>query len=988
MRGLRRAAVASLVLAGVMSFAAEARAQQERRPPVRDTTQARRDSVLRDSLGQPLNPAADTAQRELVVWAPEDSVMAALTQRRGYTVTRYQGQSMLFDPVQREIRLLEGAAIQRDATILVGDSVALNDSTRVMIAWGFPAVLRDPTQGRADLVAQGRLEYDMAAREGLVTGLCTSVEETGVRWFVCGDQSGFRLDSASGDPNRRTFYAHSGRLTSCDLAVPHYHFRTGEVKVIQRRILVARSATMYVADVPVFWLPFIFQDMRSGRRSGMLSPRLGFSDIVRNSSGYRRQLENLGWYFAINDYMDAQLSFDWRSGARSTDQDPGWSRYNGEWRYRWLDRFLSGRVALSHESWDNELTNTKVSWSHAQDFSLRSKLNTNINYVTSTQLQSRQAFNVAAALATIASQLSFQQGLGPANVSIGGSRTQYPGRDQVQQNFPNVSLSTKPIEIAKWLIWSPGFSATNNETFNFDGGGTQLAFRYITTPGGGIDSVRLDRDQRTSGVRFDTPLRILGFDWRNSINVQDTEVDFPQAFTIYPDVNDTSRSVRRVYERTFRTDVSWETGISLPALFRSTLNLTPTVGIVNVDRSAPFLVRTQLSGGEYVRQGKRLEYGASISPTLFAFFPGFGPFSRIRHAFSPRISYSYAPKGEVSDEFLQALNRTRPGYLGDLQQNLLSVGLSQVFEAKLRSPSDSLPGAGEKIKLLQLDFSSIAYDFEREKAGASGITTSSFSISGRSDLLPGLSARVGYSLFEGNPVSDTARFDPYRTDISIDMSIGADNNPFSALTRVFGQAVPATGEDTVGSSADVDSTGQPSALAQSAQIAGTSGSRNPIGITVGRGWQASLQFATRRSRPIRGENVVVFDPEVQCARFEQDPILFRQCQDLALSARDSALQTIDGGVVTQFPPTSTLRGNFTFNLTPRWAVQWGTGYDFERAEFADHTVTLQRDLHDWRAIFAFTQAPNGNFAFNFFIALKAAPDIRFDYNRRTYRPGG
>jgi hypothetical protein len=961
---------------------------QQQRPPVRDTARTPRDSVLRDSLGQALNPAADTTQGELVVWTPADSVMAALMARPGYTTTRYQGSSVVFDPVERLIVLREGAAIQREATVLVGDSVALNDSTRVIIAWGYPAVLRDPTQGTADLIAQGRLEYDMAAREGLVTGLCTSVEETGVRWFVCGDQSGFRLDSAANDPNRRTFYAHSGRLTSCDLAVPHYHFRTGEVKIIQRRILVARSATMYVADVPVFWLPFLFQDMRSGRRSGLLSPRLGFSDIVRNASGYRRQIENLGWYFALNDYMDAQLSFDWRSGARSTDQDPGWSRYNGEWRYRWLDRFLSGRVALSHENWDNGLTNSKVSWSHAQDFSLRSRLNSNIIYVTSTRLRSQQAFNVAAALATIASQLTYQLGLGPANISVGGSRTQYPGRDQVQQNFPNLTLTTKPIEIADWLVWSPGLSATNNETFNFDGGGTQLAFRYFTTPGGAIDSVQLDRDQRTTGVRFDTPLRIFGFDWRNSVNVQDTEVDFPQAFTIYPDVNDTSTSVRRVYERTFRTDINWETGISLPSMFRSTLNLTPTVGIVNVDRSAPFLVRTQLSGGEYVRQGKRVEYGANISPTLFAFFPGFGPFSRIRHSFSPRVSYSYAPKGEVSDEFLSALNRTRPGYLGDLQQNLVTFGLTQVFEAKLRAPTDSLPGAGEKIKLLQLDFSSVAYDFERARVGASGITTTNFSVSGRSDLLPGLSARVGYSLFEGNPISDTARFDPYRTDISIDMAIGAAQNPFSALTRVFGRAIPATGDDTIASVVAADSTGDPSALAQSAQIAGTSGSRNPIGINVGSGWTANLQFATRRSRPISGENVELFDPEVQCARFERDPILFRRCQDLGLAARDSALQTIEGGVVTQYPPTATLRGSFTFNLTPNWAVQWGTGYDFQRSEFSDHTVTLQRDLHDWRAIFAFTQAPNGNFAFNFFIALKAAPDIKFDYNRRTYRPGG
>ena len=50
-------------------------------------------------------------------------------------------------------------------------------------------------------------------------------------------------------------------------------------------------------------------------------------------------------------------------------------------------------------------------------------------------------------------------------------------------------------------------------------------------------------------------------------------------------------------------------------------------------------------------------------------------------------------------------------------------------------------------------------------------------------------------------------------------------------------------------------------------------------------------------------------------------------------------------------------------------------------------MNLQRDLHDWRAIFGFTQSPNGNFAFNFMIALKAEPDIKFDYNKATVRSG-
>ena len=54
-------------------------------------------------------------------------------------------------------------------------------------------------------------------------------------------------------------------------------------------------------------------------------------------------------------------------------------------------------------------------------------------------------------------------------------------------------------------------------------------------------------------------------------------------------------------------------------------------------------------------------------------------------------------------------------------------------------------------------------------------------------------------------------------------------------------------------------------------------------------------------------------------------------------------------------------------------------------DFASHVVSLQRELHDWNAIFAFTQSPNGNFAFSFYVSLKAQPDLKFDYNRASYR---
>ena len=74
----------------------------------------------------------------------------------------------------------------------------------------------------------------------------------------------------------------------------------------------------------------------------------------------------------------------------------------------------------------------------------------------------------------------------------------------------------------------------------------------------------------------------------------------------------------------------------------------------------------------------------------------------------------------------------------------------------------------------------------------------------------------------------------------------------------------------------------------------------------------------------------------------------------------------------------------SFHLTPKWSASWGTNYDFTAHQFGSQQVTLQRELHDWRSIFAFTRGQNGNFAFNFFIALNADPDIKFNYDKATY----
>ena len=262
------------------------------------------------------------------------------------------------------------------------------------------------------------------------------------------------------------------------------------MKIISKSLLVARPAVLYVADIPVLWLPFIFQDMRSGRRSGIIPPRFGVTDIVRTSPDYVRSIDNLGYYFNINDYLDALVSYDWRSGTSNQEGDFGYNKLNGEFRYRWLNRFVSGGIRASYWTYSNGDRTIGFNWQHAQQFSQSSSLNMNLNYTSNTTVYQQDALTVAQALAAISSQLALTKKLGPFNITAGGSRSQYAGRDLVNQDFPNFSVTAQPINIAKWLAWTPTLQVDNNQAFNLD---NNSIFRYFT------DSVREIRQLEGQG---------------------------------------------------------------------------------------------------------------------------------------------------------------------------------------------------------------------------------------------------------------------------------------------------------------------------------------------------------------------------------------------------------------------------------------------------------------------------------------------------------
>jgi len=957
--------------------------------PTRPTNIQRR--VPGDTTSRADSLRADSARaHEIVKWAEPDSLTAALLAKVGYSATRYQGVNVNFDAAKR-ILYLEGnptvgrAAVGRSGTLLVGDTITYNDSTKVIVALGDTLVLRDPSRGTADVVALGRMTYNVEQRRGLVTNISTSIE-SGEHWLVHGEIAAFRNDTTGGKST--AFYARNGIITSCDDSVPDYHFASKEIKMISKNIMVARPAVLYIGDVPVFYLPFIFQDMRSGRRSGMLTPRFGVGEIFRNSPSYRRHLENLGYYFALNDYTDAQISLDWRSGAASTSSDPGWVRINGEWRYRWLNRFLTGRLAVSRLQQRNGSNNTAISWGHQQDFSQTTHLTTDINYVTSTTLQRQNTFDPRQALATISSHVNYSQQFGPASMSLGGSQTQYPGRDDVSRDFPNFSISTPTLAIARWLEWTPSLQVNNSEQLKVKRIG-EFA-NSLKLVNGVLDTTQLTANSRLTNLSFGTPLKIFGFSLNNTISAIDQENNQPRRIDVI-NQDDPTQVTNRIFAREFSTQLDWSTSFGLPTLMQSTLKLSPSIGLQNVDGHA-FFVRTEQSGGRFVHQSKRPSYSLSASPTFFGLFPGIFGVSRFRHSFSPQITYEYAPARTVSREYLSALNINPIGYLGSFAANRVTLNVSQVLEAKMKSKDTSSTTEERKVKLLAIGMSPLSYDFERKrKTGHSGFTNDAFGYTLNSDLLPGFNLGVQYSLFQGNPNSDSSKFKPFRTDINASFSFNGNSGIFGALSRIFGRAIPNTSPQTerLSQNAD-DALGQ---RAASMPVAGGANRSNLYSVPSTQSWQAAFTFTSSRQRPPTGNGVIVEqDPKALCQGFlpssplSYDLCILQQSQNPTSAAPITGITA--GGPFIRVPSRENLTSSMNFHLTPKWSGGWQTTYDFQTQRFASHAVTLQRELHDWRSIFAFTKTATGNFAFNFFIALNAQPDIKFNYDKQTYRQTG
>ena len=886
---------------------------------------ARRDSARGDSAGSRPAPPADT-------------LVDRLLRLDGYVPVEYAGDSAQFSGEERILRLRGDPQVTREGTTLVArDSLVYQEATDFVSAYGAPRV-----SGEGEPVSGDIMYYDLERGRASVRGAQTKITDNAT-WLVRGD--------VTSEEQGRRIYARGSQFTSDDRPEPAYHFKADRIMVIRNRILVGRPAYLYFRNVPVMALPFIVQDLERGRRSGFLVPQFELNDIFRthsagrNDRGTGREISNVGYYWAMNQYMGASLATGWRSGT--------YTQLAGNLDFRWRQQFLNGSIGTNvYNRTDESLTytlNGRGSWLPNE----RTSLNASLDFAQSTQFERNRTVDPFRQTQDLNSSLALTRKLDWGNFSLTAARRQSLANDDVTLT-PAFGLSLDPI------TFFPAASADERRWFN----DATLTFG-INGSGSSFDSGdplarRPETDQysistgpvlQLGALAFNTSLA-YDYQSRGRLAALDT-VGLGLSRDIPGGLLPLGGNKREQLVMTLGT------GYQIPLI--GSTRLTPGISldrryiradtmIAEADTLGEVGLADSLRAayGTLVAGPTRLNLNATLATDLYGLFPGFAGYSAIRHHINPQVTYNYSPaSGQEQSDVQKILFGPSVGRT----TNAISIGVTNTFEAKVREPrpvrGDSMadsaravgnaaqPQDARKITLLYIQTSAVGYSFVDVDSLTPRFRDDAVTNSIRSDLLGGLNFTTSHDLFadvQQNGRSRRGAFSPYLTSLNTSFSLGAN----SALFRRLGFGGRPDQERTPAEQRGrtADSAGTPPL---------TRGNVNATGNNqrTGQGpWNVSVNYNLTRTRRPTGD--------VAPGRFDRGD--------------------------------QTLGGNLSFYPTRNWAVSWGTQYSLTSGDFDAHSLHFKRDLYRWEANFDFRRTPNGNTSFGFRVHLIDLPDLKADYN--------
>ena len=240
----------------------------------------------------------------------------------------------------------------------------------------------------------------------------------------------------------------AGKYTTCDQHDhPHFYLHMTKAKVKPGDYIATGPAYLVVGDVPLpLAIPFGFFPFTSKYSSGLIMPNFG-DDYTRGL-----YLSGLGYYFAINDYMDLQITGDiytrgtWAINARS----------------RYIKRYkFSGSFSVNYR-WDvigekdmpdySVNKNLSIQWTHSQDAKANpyNNFSASVNFKTAGYNRSNinNYYNVQAnSENTTSSSISYTQRFpdSPWNIGLSMNLTQRNKDSTLNATLPSLTVSMSRI---------------------------------------------------------------------------------------------------------------------------------------------------------------------------------------------------------------------------------------------------------------------------------------------------------------------------------------------------------------------------------------------------------------------------------------------------------------------------------------------------------------------------------------------------------------
>lgn len=606
----------------------------------------------RAQVGGTLAPASGAVDN--LVMAGSDSADSVAATKPD--TVRYRGDELDYDAETRRLILSGKARLEYRSTILTADSVYYDQETGFLEAAGEPDI-KDaslaPFQGE-------RLRYNLKTRRGIL--LQGRSEQNGD--FYRGGEIRRNAD--------KSLEVLDGDFCQCKgTNEPDYWFASGRMAIDPEERAVAAPVVLNIAEVPVFVAPFVMFPLGKGRRSGLLSPKLG---------GDQRQgfyARNVGAYWGISDYADLIASGDLVEGERGRfDQASATSQLRYKKRY-WLEGNVSWKQHL--QEFGSKGSGWEARYLHDQQLlpePNKATLKGEGAFVSNSTVRSDNALSVEeiidqTANANLQAQYRWKQASATATVS--------------QES--NLSTGIRRRDLPSLSVQSSG----QLWTFGND---------------------QIEPNPLLQSLRYSWQLRGNRF--------QDKEKDEGADTTARPD------------ELTY-TGATQTGSITASHTLFDHLRLGASVSGQH-DWTKNSYEEGPVPAGQWRRfdpdryepdQSLRWNTGVTAATDIYGIWlPHWGRFGGLRHTVSPSTGYTFFP--HIDERPMFVANPRLGQATGQARSRLLSFGLGQKLDAKLLAAgNDSVrrSAKGTALSLLSLN-SSTAYDLEKDVRPWSDIVTS------------------------------------------------------------------------------------------------------------------------------------------------------------------------------------------------------------------------------------------------------------------------